>query len=137
MADILSEHLWLDLIGRTYAHLGRGQGAKRAIDCYGLVIEIMRRQGVHLADVPYDDTDIARCERIEFDLRSKWAPCEIKPGAALVFGRQGLPTHCGIAIDHDRFIHASAEIKSTLVSKLSRGLPPFRKLLIGSYEYKG
>jgi cell wall-associated NlpC family hydrolase len=43
-----------DLIGIPYKARGRG---KDGLDCYGLFLELMRREGVILPDPAYTDTE--------------------------------------------------------------------------------
>jgi cell wall-associated NlpC family hydrolase len=127
----LPSELWADLIGKKYAHLARGP---EIYDCYGLVLEITRRRGIKIDDVPYADTLTDKNATIIAHIKTEWRKVEVRPGAVLVFGMTKMATHCGVAIDQDRFIHASEDYKTTLVSRLD-GRPPFRRWLIGAYEH--
>lgn len=120
--------LWRDLIGKPFAHRGRGPDS---YDCFGLLLEVYRRRGIIILDSSYGDTLTQRSTEIVRRLVS-WRRSTIYPGVALLFREGGVAGHVGVAIDDDRFIHASERTGQVVVGFLSRGwLEP----LIGSYVF--
>ena len=130
----ITSDLWLDLLGKPYRHLARGPDA---YDCYGLLLEVFRRRGIVIRDYTYTRNVPGRVDLMNGVIPTYWRRTEIKPGAALLFHQSGDPAHCGMALDLDRFIHASAGFGQVLVNRLSDQQPAFRRLLVGAYEYKG
>ena len=129
----LARELWEDLIGSPYVERGRATGGW---DCYGIVMEIHRRRGIIIPDIQTDFSIRALIECFAHGAK-KWEMCATYPGACLGFGKNGLMIHCGIAIDENRFIHASEKFKSVVVSRLHGGIIPYQSDLLGSYRYVG
>ena len=127
----LDPTLWRDLLGLPFRHRGRGPDA---YDCYGLVLEISKRQGIILFDTGYPEDDQAQQALIGNNLH-RWKACEPGPGAVLLFRRGALAQHVGVQIDQDRFIHATEQFGQVKIDYLSRGAPSPQNLLIGAYRY--
>lgn len=137
---MLDRALWEDFVGMPFRHRGRGPSA---YDCFGLVQAIYGRQGIDIPEVVYGFRPSEQVKVLgehkavaESSREYGWKPCEVKPGVVLLFRDElGGAAHVGVAIDDDRFIHASFEYDQVLVSRLSAHNGHFRKRLIGAYEY--
>ena len=130
----LDPALWLDLVGKPVVFHGRGPDT---YDCYGLVLEIYKRRGIVMPDLVYPNSEAAHATLFANGIATwGWKPCEMRPGATLAFRRGNAVQHVGVAIDSDRFIHATEDFGQVVVSKLSSRFPiPFQNRLQGVYDY--
>jgi murein DD-endopeptidase len=129
----LPSDLWVDLIGLPFRYHGRGP---KTYDCFGIVKEINRRLGIEVFDRKYTPDDLSITKTVDADLATnRWNKSEIGAGATLLFRRGLAAVHVGVAIDLDRFIHASDDHGSVLVSRLDTGTQPYRSFLLGAYRY--
>lgn len=91
-----------DLIGAPYSDLGRGP----SYDCYGLVIEVLRRNGVNLPDIAENRShDLLLCSERVSTMPVERIP-EPEPLAILemhIFGE----FHIGIVVGKGVFMHAT------------------------------
>lgn len=92
---------WGDLVGLPFAYGGRGPDK---FDCYGLVREMHRRQGIELPDFisPRDDAEIAHTLAVKQQL---WRPCEPAAGAVAAIRIGSMVTHVGYLLDDDQMLH--------------------------------
>lgn len=97
------------LIGRPFAHRGRGPAA---YDCWGLVMEVYRQTwGIELPDYAADGSRAFRAvaaATIEGE-RGAWielAQGEERPGDVVMLRRFGRPLHLGVVLPQRRFLHA-------------------------------
>lgn len=129
----LDASLWVDLIGNPFKFLGRGP---IYWDCYGLLMEIYRRQNIHISDIDKIVYDLSQeSYKAPFNLKkNEWSACSITPGAALLFQVNSIPRHVGVAIDDDSFIHASESMGQVRLDRLT-GNRKFNLMLIGAYRY--
>lgn len=131
-----------DLRALPFAYGGR---YPVALDCFGLLLEIYRRNGIMLPDVfradaerwgREGDGDIEGLIDRLFNLHKEWQRVEKpKEGSVLSFSRFGkAPDHVGIALDHRYFVHCASKI-GVAVSRIrdSRWEASFR----GVYDYVG
>ena len=125
--------LYGDLLGKPWARLGRGP---KFYDCYGLVIEIYRRLGHNLPEVLYTDELILKGNVITDVVNSFWKISEVKAGSVVMFAERNIPTHMGVALDDNRFIHASGDFGSVMVHSLTSRHPPYGKFLHNAYELR-
>lgn len=123
---------YIDLIGKPFKVGGRGPDS---FDCYGLVMEIYRRMGIHLRDEATPESMKETMRQLEHGIATEWRSCEVKPGAALAFRRGRFVDHCGIAITNDRFIHADQGVGSVSIARLNGGFLPKNYAFAGAYEY--
>lgn len=95
-----------DLVGCPYKVHGRNK--EEGFDCLGLDIEVLRRNGIDIPDVNYENPEeyesvfIEEQSRVEYKKLEK--PCEL---AVIVFKVRGEPTHTGIYLGEGLFIHAT------------------------------
>lgn len=128
VVDTLDPALWADLVGEPYVHNGRGENG---YDCFGLLLEVYKRRGIIIPDVKYGEDRAEHARLLALRAESQWKPCPVKPGAGLLFLEDAIPGHVGVALDEDRFIHASEAMKQVTVGRLSR---LFGLKLISAYE---
>lgn len=134
VSQVVDSCNWSDLIGRPFAYGGRGPDE---YDCYGLLMELKRREGVQLPDYksPSDAASIAAIFASELRL---WRPAELSVGSVLLFlipaqrGRQPY-FHVGYALGHGDFIHTWEKSGGVTVERLSDWMPRFK----GAYRYVG
>ena len=96
-----------DLIGIQYKVHGRGDGG---YDCWGLVMEVLKRVGINLPDFLYDSDDpktqkavyslaVSGIQHEKTDRPKMWCVVMLK-----VYGE---PVHSAVYIGHGRIIHCS------------------------------
>ena len=116
-----------DLIGVPFQYGGRGPDT---FDCYGLVMELYRRQGVTLPDFlsPTDQGAQAALGAIKLQ---QWVevPCQHGAMAAIRIGQ--LISHCGYVLDEGRIIHTWAKLGGVSVQRLD----VWKRNIIGYYRY--
>lgn len=127
-----------DLIGIPFVN--RGRDAKHGLDCYGLVKEVYKRNGVEIPEYDADFNDMERVnELIEGNTQGyPWkeldepkVPCLI----AIRFGSPvGVVNHTAVYIGGGKFIHTRERI-GVCVDKISN--PAWHRVIVGFYEYVG
>lgn len=97
-----------DLIGIPYKVHGRNADG---IDCYGLAIEVLRRYGITLPDVFYDDTDKCTCEKLRI-LGEGLPLIEVqKPTekCIILMSLKGYESHIAVYLGEGMIIHATKQ----------------------------
>lgn len=120
---------YIDLIGAPFAYGGRGDPD---YDCYGLIIELSRRDGIIIPDYA-SPSEGAKITAIFVGELRLWEETEIKPGTIHLFRVPG-NLHVGYAIDKDRFVHTWEGTNGVVVERLSDG---WESRLMGTYKYVG
>lgn len=118
-----------DLIGTKFKYGGRQPGV--ALDCYGLLMELYRRNyGIELPDYlsPTDAKAISAMMRGELHLWRKVD--ELTPGTVL-FMRLGRVTHVAMYLGDDEFIHTSEITGGVCKERLSDWI----NRIEGLYQY--
>jgi cell wall-associated NlpC family hydrolase len=113
-----------DLIGVPYKDFGRDP--KKGLDCWGLAMEMYRRQGIELPNNPFDPRDFkVISQQFEFQrTHSHWVPLKAPEEGCLVVIRladEGWANHCGVYVGYGEFIHAYNT--SVVVDRVRRWLP--------------
>lgn len=99
-----------DLIGIPYKPHGRDSSG---MDCYGVVVEIMRRQGRKIPDLFYGDTKKETNISVLRSLETIIPNTKLdKPeeGAVVELLVMGQPSHVGVCLGDGTFIHALKNI---------------------------
>jgi probable lipoprotein NlpC len=99
-----------DLIGIPYKDHGRDISG---MDCYGVVIEVLRRKGISVPDVFYPDTKNETNKKILEVLEKGIPNTELhKPeeGAVVEILVMGQPSHVGVCLGDGTFIHSLKKI---------------------------
>ena len=120
---------YLDLLGLPFVRGGRT--IEEGLDCYGLAIEMFRRDGVRIPDFDSPGT-LELMEALISAKSAEWRKVPLGTIKSIVTLRvEGLGAHVGYMIAPDRFIHT---IKATGVTteRLTNGsIRP-----IASYVYE-
>jgi cell wall-associated NlpC family hydrolase len=94
-----------DLIGVPFVEFGRD--TEKGLDCYGLCIEVLKRQGIHLNDVVLEKFDREKVVKYLPKLNVKKTD-KIKENAILEFYEKGTNRlHVAIALNEKLFLHAT------------------------------
>ena len=123
---------YTDLLGKPFEYGGRGPAT---FDCYGLAVELYRRSGIALPD--YASTDLASRQSAGFIHGAEhYFEIVAQPQPLDIILFQVVPrfiTHCGIYLEHGRFIHimqrtsvAVEELSGPVWDHRSRGIYRFR-----------
>jgi len=118
-----------DLVGIPYKNHGRDASG---MDCYGLVIEVLRRMGINMPDVFYPDTRNETNHEILQILENGIPNTKLdKPeeGAVVEILVMGQPSHVGVCLGDGTFIHAMKKI-GVVIEPLSR----YRHRIKGFYR---
>ena len=97
-----------DLLGCKYKVHGRNK--EEGYDCLGLNIEVLRRNGITIPDVDYENPE--QYEEVFVEMQNKVVyekvdfPTEL---CIIVFKVRGEPTHTGIYLGGGIFIHATKD----------------------------
>lgn len=118
-----------DLIGVPFEYGGRGPDA---FDCYGLLMEMYRRDGIILPDYRSPDqlNRIAALMAMQLDL---WRETEKRPGAAVLIRIGRFNSHVGYVLDGMRFVHTWEESGGVVTERLSS----WESKIAGYYEFAG
>ena len=95
-----------DLIGCNYKTHGRSK--EEGFDCFGIVIEVLRRNNIVIPDVNYESIDEYESVFVETQSKIKYKkiehPIEL---CVIMFNVKGEPRHTGIYLGDGFFIHAT------------------------------
>lgn len=119
-----------DLLGRPFKLGGRGP---ENFDCYGLVMELFKRQGISLPDYVSPDDRASISALITCELRL-WERCESAPGTLVVLRVPG-NMHCGYTLSRTQFVHAWEQSGGVVKEHLSEW--QHTKRVLGFYRYVG
>lgn len=123
MADVA------DLIGVPFVYGGRD--AENALDCYGLVMECARREGMTLPDFG-SSQDQAEIMAMMTASLPQWNQIEKRAGA-VAFMRVGRTTHVGYIVDPHHMIHSWEASGGVTIVRLA----DWQHRILGFYEYVG
>ncbi|WP_199153536.1 NlpC/P60 family protein [Chromobacterium sp. ASV23] len=121
----------IDLLGTPYLENGRVGDA--GIDCYGLLIEMMRRAGTPIPDIYNPEGGQTACARVFAQNLDAWHPCEPKAGCAVLIRIGRHNSHCGFLLDPFTMIHTWEGAGGVVVEKLNA----WRQRIVGFYEFAG
>ena len=102
---------YTDLLGIKYKPHGRNK--KEGFDCYGLAIEVLRRNGIVLPDLYYES--IKNTEAVERGLKDVCTELKEPVENCLVeITNCGEPTHMAVYIGNGYIIHTGIKVKSVI-----------------------
>lgn len=108
-------------VGTPYATHGRSM---QGLDCYGLVLQVFDDLGHELFDLA-DYGEAREWGEHSYIVENYWRQWEkvSRPKAldCVLFLIKGRPTHIGIMLDENRFIHAYRAVKAVTINRLSDG----------------
>lgn len=93
-----------DLIGVKYRPHGRSK--KDGFDCYGLVIEVLRRNGKELPDLYYKSLKVNNDFVMQFDLHTERID-KPEENCLIEMMSYGQPGHIGVYIGEGLMIHST------------------------------
>lgn len=102
-----------DMIGKPFLYGGRGPNA---YDCYGVATEVYRRAGSSLPDI----TSVTSCATQHLAFNSganRWFDKVEEPQYLDIILFQIMPkyvTHCGVYLEHGKFIHVMDKINVSI-----------------------
>lgn len=123
MADIS------DLVGVPFVYGGRGP---EAFDCYGLVMECARRDGVTLPDFGFA-SDQALVAAMMGVTMPQWEPVEPQAGAVVLFRVGRFVCHVGYLLDAGRMIHTWDKSGGVTIARLD----DWKQRIVGFYKHVG
>lgn len=126
-----------DLVGKQFKYGGRGP---EFYDCYGIILEGMRRLGVKEEDLPPDfesPSDLKIIAKLVGDLKKniwrKQEDTEVGEGSVLLLKTNGMTTHVGFHLGGNYFLHAWEGDKMVMIERISF----WQHKIEGFYEYTG
>jgi len=130
--------MYKDLIGIPF--INNGRDINKGFDCYGLVMEVYRRNGIELPEFYADCTDITSIHDIYVKEKQtpKWimlnrkditAPCLV----AIRFNST-VVNHTGVYIGNGKFIHTRLKV-GVNIDRIDS--PAWRNLIEGFYKFGG
>lgn len=117
-----------DLIGCNFKVHGRSK--EEGFDCYGIAIEVLRRNNKHLVDVFYDslDTSIEINNVIKFTNNLQKID-KLENLCIIEINVKGLPIHIGIYIGKGQMIHSTKNY-GVVIEPVQR----YKKRIVGYYK---
>tara|TARA_R110000851_G_C13102760_1_gene569243 strand:- start:26943 stop:27311 length:369 start_codon:yes stop_codon:yes gene_type:complete len=115
-----------DLIGTPFEFGGRGPNA---YDCYGLIMKLLKDDGIDIPDYVCPTTYGKRAALMAIEI-SKWEQIEESPGA-MVFIKAGRMFHVGYVLKHGKFIHCWEKSGGVVIERLD----VWRDKISGFYKY--
>ena len=91
-----------DLLGVPFKVHGRD---RKGMDCYGLVLECLRREGKSLPDFYYMTDKEPGSAAPEYAARTGARPGQCKPGALAEYENRDGSLHVGYMVDSDNMLH--------------------------------
>jgi cell wall-associated NlpC family hydrolase len=119
-----------DLIGCKFKAHGRSK--EEGFDCYGLVIEVLQRDGISFPDMFYDNIEKETKIMIKNEMISSISHTKIdKPekNCIVEISVGGNPSHIGVYIGRGEFIHCLTDY-GVIIDKLHR----YQERILGYYR---
>jgi cell wall-associated NlpC family hydrolase len=118
-----------DLIGVPFVYGGRD---KQGLDCFGLVMEMLRRDGLNPCDYGWDN-EPAAIEAMMLSAReSHWREIPFQPRALLLFRTGRFVRHVAYTLSYSHFIHCWERSGGVVVEDFNED---WKRRLVGCYEY--
>jgi cell wall-associated NlpC family hydrolase len=118
--------------------VSRGRDVNTGLDCWGLVIEVLKRIDINVPDFYVDAHDATSIADIKMVFESKWEKIP-KPEIGVVVGmnldRSCMPEitqHYGVCIDRRRFIH-TIENQGVIITRFDHKF--FKNIIEGYYKW--
>ena len=118
-----------DLIGVPFEYGGRGPDK---LDCYGLVMEMSRRNGHPLPDFGFADNQALVAAMMGATM-PQWVDVEPGPGAVVLMRIGRYVAHVGYMIDQHRMIHAWEHSHGVTIVTVDS----WKQRIVGFYKHVG
>lgn len=118
-----------DLIGTPFKIGGRGPDF---YDCYGLVMEMAKRNGQTLPDVASNTNQAINAAAMGAHL-PMWRQVQKAPQTVVLFRIGRLASHVGYMINQDQMIHAWDQSNGVSIVNIDT----WQHRIVGFYEYVG
>lgn len=118
-----------DLIGLPFRYGAHGPDA---FDCYGLVMEMSRRNSKPLPDFGFSDNQ-AMVSAMMGATMPQWVEIDPQPGAIALIRIGRFVSHVGYLLNHYQMIHAWDRSHGVSVVKIEE----WRHRILGYYKYVG
>lgn len=119
-----------DLIGKPFKLGGRGP---EEYDCYGMVMELLTRQGVNPEDYGHhSDSQMVEMMMTTAERTQNWEKVSIQEGCLLLFRVGRFIRHVGFYIGGNKFIHCWDKSNGVVIETFSAD---WANRLIGCYKY--
>jgi len=113
-----------DLLGVRYRR--NGQSVRTGFDCSGLVKNVFEQFQINLP----------RSSREQFKFGDKVSKNQLEPGDLVFFSSRGkTPTHVGIYLGEQQFLHAARKARCVTISSLSQSW--YSKRFLGARRFMG
>ena len=118
----------VDLVGSAFEYGGRGP----AFDCYGLVIECSRRNGVTLPDFGFA-SDQALISAMMGVTLPQWEETQPSANAVALLRVGKWVSHVGYMLDEHRMIHTWDKSGGVVIERIDA----WKQRIVGFYKYVG
>jgi len=123
---------YTDLIGFPFGYGGRSL-ADGCLDCYGVVVEMGRRNGQTFPTRQFSESHLVNHALMAGQM-SEWRRIDQpKAGAVVLLRVLRHPCHVGYLINEFEFVHAWEHTNGVVVERLSE----WERRIEGFYEYAG
>ena len=124
---------YIDLLGKPFEWGGRGPGS---FDCFGLCMELARRNGQEIPDSVWSEDPAEIDELLTEGRKRGFAPVESPQAGDFVTFRLRPPfvSHVGMMINQHEFIHIT---KGTRVTRERLNSLLWNKKIAGYYRWNG
>lgn len=104
----------------------------KQLDCYGLVMEMYKRQGVSLPERQFSEQHdvVGALMSMQMDV---WEKCPRQAGCVLLFRIMGAACHIGFMVNPFEFIHTWESTGGVVIEKID----VWEQRIVGAYRYKG
>jgi cell wall-associated NlpC family hydrolase len=117
-----------DLIGTRFKIHGRSK--EEGFDCYGLAIEVLRRNGIKMVDVFYDTLDNRKeVHDIIHNIIPNQKIDKAEENCIIEIDVRGEPLHIGVYIGNGKFIHTTSR-KNVVIEPLRL----YKNKIVGYYK---
>lgn len=131
---------YTDLIGTPFKN--RGRDVKAGLDCYGLVMEVFKRNGIIIPEYTAEYTDMKRINCLVRENTQGYPWLEIPKSDLVVpsliairFGSpDGVVNHTGAYIGEGKFIHIRENI-GVCIDRIDS--IAWKRVIVGFYRYVG
>lgn len=113
-----------DLVGVPFKDGGRSK--EQGFDCWGLALELFKRQDIWLTDYQCSSEATAQVAGNMLKARPQWRKLDAPIIGCLVVIRmldEGWANHCGVYVGAGKFIHAYTEDTGVVIDRVRRWGP--------------